>query len=145
LWFGSAAFLIGIAAPAAFRAAPDAATAAAIVGAMLTRWHYLALALPLVILALVWKRARPVVMVMIFTAIVLAALQAMVDVRIRNIRASSIVPISDLPRADPLRRRFGILHGASSLLLLLQAIAAGMVVAADTGRNTTATEEVYRP
>ena len=112
---------------------------------MLTRWHYIALALPLLVLALVWKRARPIVIVVIFTAIVLAALQAMIDVRIRSIRASSIVPISDLPRADPLRRRFGMLHGASSLLLLLQAVAAGAVVAADTGRNTTATEEGYQP
>ena len=145
LWFGSAAFLIGVAAPAAFRAAPDSTVAADVVGAMLMRWHYLALALPLILFALLWKRARAALIVIVFAAIVLAALQAMVDVRIRKVRASSILPISSLSRTDPLRRSFGMLHGTSSLLLLLQAIAAGVVVAADTGRNSTATEESYPP
>jgi len=136
---------MAVAAPAAFRAAPDSATAADIVGAMLIRWHYIALVLPLLVFALVWKRARAAVIVVIFIGIVLAALQAMVDVRIRHLRASSIVPISDLPRADPLRRRFGLLHGGSSLLLLLQAVAAGTVVAAGTPRHSTATEESPQP
>jgi hypothetical protein len=51
--------------------------------------------------------------------------------RIRNIRAKSPVPISELSREDPLRRQFGRLHGVSSLLLLMQVVAAGVALAMD--------------
>ncbi len=130
VWFGSAFFLIAVAAPAAFRAAPNPTAAADVVGAMLTRWHYLALFAPLVLLALLWRRARGVVIALLLAAIVLAAAQALVDVRIRQVRAQSPVAISYLPRTDPVRRQFGILHGISSVLLLLQGLAAGGVVLA---------------
>lgn len=130
LWFGSAFFLIAVAAPAAFRAASNPTAAADVVGAMLTRWHYLALLAPLALLALLWRRARPLVIALLLAAIVLAAAQALVDVRIRHVRAQSFVPISSLPRTDPVRRQFGMLHGISSVLLLLQGLAAMGVVAA---------------
>jgi hypothetical protein len=45
------------------------------------------------------------------------------------------VAISTLDRNDPVRRRFGALHGASMLLLLLQTIAAAAVVAAREKRE----------
>lgn len=132
LWFGSAFFLIAVAAPAAFRAAPNPTAAADVVGAMLTRWHYLALIAPLLLLALQWRRARGIVIALLLFAIVAAAAQALVDVRIRQIRAQSFVPISSLSRTDPVRRQFGMLHGISSVLLLLQGLAAmGVVVAGD--------------
>lgn len=51
IWLGSGIFLI-LAAQAAFRAAPNATAAADVVGAMLSRWHYIALAAPLALLAL---------------------------------------------------------------------------------------------
>jgi len=46
-------------------------------------------------------------------------------------RMEAAVPISDLPREHPLRRRFGALHGLSTLLLLSQLIAAGATVLVD--------------
>jgi hypothetical protein len=137
LWLGSGVFLIVVAAPAAFRAAPNATAAADVVGAMLSKWHYLALAAPLALLFLDWKRARVSVLVIVFIAILMAALQVMVDLRIRSIRARSIVPISELSRTDPVRKQFGLLHGLSSLLLLGQVFAAATALAVD--------KEAYAP
>ena len=129
LWLGSAVFLM-VAASAAFGAAPDASVAADVVGAMLARWHYLALLAPLALLAIEWRRARLLVTGLLFVGILFAATEAMVDIRIRGIRAHVGVPISMLPRESPTRRNFGMLHGVSSMLLLLQAfVAAGVVIA----------------
>jgi hypothetical protein len=129
-WLGSGAFLIAVAAPAAFRSAGHPTAAANVVGAMLGRWHYIALAAPLILLALEWRRARIVVLSIIFAAVILAAAQAMVDLRIRSIRAKSPVPISELSRDDSLRRQFGRLHGVSSLLLVGQVLAATAAIIA---------------
>jgi hypothetical protein len=129
LWLGSAFFLM-LAASAAFRAAPDATAAADVVGAMLSRWHYIALAAPLLVFALELRQARRLVLILVFAGLVLAAGQVFVDLRIRSIRSSSPIPISSLERNDPLRRHFGALHGMSMVLLLLQALAAAGVVAA---------------
>ena len=131
IWLGSGVFLI-LAAQAAFRAAPNSTVAADVVGAMLGRWHYIALAAPIALLALEWRRARSAVLIVIFAGVVLAAAQAMVDLRIRSIRASSAIPMSELSRQDPLRRQFGRLHGFSMLLLLMQVIAAGVALGIDS-------------
>lgn len=93
---------------------------------MLTRWHYIALAAPVLLLILEWRRARSIVIRIMFVAVLLAAAQGMVDVGIRTIRARSEVPISSLAPGDPVRRNFGILHGLSSLLLIGQVLAAGL-------------------
>ena len=127
LWLGSAFFAI-IAATAAFRAASNATEAANVVGGMLTRWHYLALLAPLALMVLEWKRGKSRMLLVLFFAIVLASLQALADTRIRLIRQASIVPISSLSPADPVRRRFGLLHGVSSLLLVAQVVLAGAAV-----------------
>jgi hypothetical protein len=135
VWFGGALFLVGIAAPAAFGTSPNASAAANVVGAMLTRWHYIALIAPLILLALEWRRARTPAVTVLLAAILFAAAQALIDTRIRSIRRSSFVPISALRQDDPVRRTFGLLHGASTILLLLQVISAGVVVArSDTVR-----------
>jgi hypothetical protein len=131
IWLGSGVFLIAIAAPAAFRAAPSSTVAADIVGAMLTRWHYLGLGAPLLLLFLDWRRGRVYVLAIVFVGILLAAAQAATDLRIRTIRVQSAVPISDLLPEDPMRQQFGRLHGLSSLLLLMQVIAAGVALAMD--------------
>ena len=102
---------------------------------MLAAWHYLALILPLLLLALEWRRARAVVMTILSVGIIVAALQVVTDLRIRAIRASSAVPITELARGNPVRRRFGLLHGISSLLLLGQAVIAGAAVVADRERT----------
>ena len=127
-----------LAASAAFRVAPDATAAADVVGAMLARWHYIALAAPLLLFAIELRRVRRVVLIGLFVALILAAMQAIVDLRIRTIRLMSPVPISSLEREHPVRRKFGALHGASMLLLLLQTIAAAGVVAAKTAPPTSA-------
>ena len=119
-----------LAASAAFRAAPNPTAAADVVGAMLNRWHYIALAAPLALFALELRRVRRFVLTVIFIALILAAVQVFVDLQIRAMRLSSPVAISSLDREHPDRKRFGALHGASMALLLLQAIAAAMVVAA---------------
>lgn len=128
LWLGSGAFLIAVAAPAAFRASDGPVNAANVVGAMLDRWHYVALALPLALLLLTVRRSRHTLTVVLFLAVVFAAAQTGVDLRIRSMRSASAVPISSLPRQHQVRRTFGMLHGVSSLLLLLQVAAAGVVV-----------------
>jgi hypothetical protein len=99
---------------------------------MLGVWHYIAIALPVILLALEWRRARALMVTILFTGIVFGATQIAVDLRIRAIRESTAVPISSLPHSDPIRRRFGALHGISSILLLAQIVVAGGAVVADT-------------
>ena len=96
---------------------------------MLMRWHYIGLAAPVLLLIVGWRSARGVVTSILFAAVVFAAGQAFVDMSIRAIRVASPVPISELSRDDPTRKRFGLLHGVSSMLLLAQILAAGSVVA----------------
>jgi hypothetical protein len=104
-----------------------------VVGAMLAAWHYIAIALPLILLALEWRRARALIVIILFAGVVLAATQVAIDLRIRAIRElAAPVPISSLSPADPLRRRFGALHGISSILLLAQVFVAAGAVASDT-------------
>lgn len=131
IWLGSGLFLIAVAAPAAFRVAPNSTIAADLVGAMLVRWHYIALGAPLLLLFLDWRRGRVAVLLIVFIGIVLASAEVATDLRIRSIRASSPVPIGELSREDPVRRQFGRLHGVSMLLLLMQMIAAGAALAVD--------------
>ena len=147
LWFGSAVFLM-ISSSAAFRAAGSPTVAADVVGSMLTRWHYIALAAPLALFAFELRRVRSVLVLILFCCVVLAAVQSFVDLRIRAIRASSVVPMSELDRTDPVRRRFGALHGASMALLLLQALGAAAVVMARSAPPAVppiATAEKWEP
>jgi hypothetical protein len=128
IWLGSAVFLM-LSAAAVFRAAPNATSAADVVGALLTRWHYIALAAPLLLFGLELRRVRPFILVLLFTSVILAAGQSFVDLRIRAIRMSTAVPVSSLPEGHTIRKTFGRLHGLSMFLLTLQALAAATVVA----------------
>ncbi len=130
LWLGGAVFLAAIAAPAAFSAASNTTEAANFVGAMLTRWHYLALLAPLILLIMQWSRPRAWAVLVLFLAIVFASGEAMIDLRIRNMRLHMAVPISSLPPDSAVRRHFGALHGTSVLLLLGQIAAAAIVAGA---------------
>ncbi len=98
------------------------------------RWHYLALLAPLALMILEWRRARTGLQIVLFAAIVLASLEALADTRIRIMRNDSLVPISSLSPDDPVRRRFGQLHGISSLLLVAQLVLAGAAVVLSDGR-----------
>jgi hypothetical protein len=131
-WFGGALFLI-FAAQAAFGAAGSPTSAAAVVGAMLTRWHYLALGAPFILLLIEWRGralANTARVVLLAVALLAASVQAGVDLRIHAIRAQSPTPVSELSKAHPVRRTFGRLHGISMTLLALQLLLAGAVVAA---------------
>jgi hypothetical protein len=119
-----------LAASAAFKAAPNPTAAADVVGAMLARWHYLGLACPLLLFGLEMRRARRLALVLLFLAVMLAAAQSFVDLRIRTIRWEAPAPISSLPVSHPMRRTFGMLHGISMSLLVVQALLAASVVAA---------------
>jgi hypothetical protein len=128
IWLGSGVFLV-LSAAAAFTAASNTTDAANVVGAILTRWHYIALLAPLLLMFLEWRRSRPVMLVILFIAVLFASFQALLDTRIRIIRAESFVPISSLSQDDPVRRQFGLLHGMSTIFLIGQVIAAGVAVA----------------
>jgi hypothetical protein len=107
---------------------------------MLTRWHYVGLLAPLALIILEWRRGRTLMLVVVFAAIVFASLQGLTDMRIRMIRQASIIPISSLSPSDPVRRRFGALHGISSLLLVAQLVlAAAAVVLVDDPPPATKT------
>jgi hypothetical protein len=131
LWLGSGAFIL-LSASAIFRAAGTPSVAADVVGAMLSRWHYIGLLSPVLLLVLEWRKARGRVVALLFTAIVLASLQVVADVQIRAIRMLSPIPVSSRLRSDPVRQRFGLLHGISSLLLVAQVLAAAAVVINDS-------------
>jgi hypothetical protein len=133
LWLGSGAFIL-LAAPAVFSAAGSPAEAANAVGAMLSRWHYLSLLAPAILLTLEWRNARTRIVAVLFAAILFAATQVFADIRIRQIRNDSIVAISSLEPTDPVRRRFGVLHGISSLLLIAQTLAAAAFLVLDRDR-----------
>ena len=129
LWLGGGAVLLAIAAPAAFRGAGDPTHAASIVGDMLGQWRYLAIGAPVLLLILsAVRRGRRGPMILVALALLLAFAQMAVDAQIHKIRLQSSVPISSLEKSDPVRRHFGMLHGASSGLMLLQLIAAAAVV-----------------
>jgi hypothetical protein len=131
-WFGAGAFLIFIAAPAAFGTAPSREVAGNIVGAMLVRWHVLALAAPFVLLLIEWKRhdlERTVRVVVLAAALLFASGQVGVDLRVRAMRFRSPTPISQLSPSSPARIAFGRLHGISMLLMTLQVVCAGLAVA----------------
>ena len=120
-----------LAALAAFGALSTPTDAANVVGAVLTRWHYIALLAPVALLAIEWRRSRAAILGLLFFAILLASAQAIVDTRVRTMRLEAPVAISALPRDNPLRRRFGILHGFSTLLLIAQVVVAGAAIALD--------------
>jgi hypothetical protein len=134
-----------LASSGAFRAAPSPTVAADVVGSMLTRWHYIALLAPLLLFILELRRVRRFMLVVVFLALVLAAVQSLVDLRIRAIRSSSLVPISSLSPSDPVRRHFGALHGASMGLLLLQVVGAAVVVMASEREVVPASAELPLP
>jgi hypothetical protein len=131
-WLGSGAFLMLVAAPSAFRNAPDSGVAGNIVGSMLDRWHYIAIFAPAILLVAEWRterlrRTAPVLLLV--GALLFASLQVLADMRVHGIRDASPVPIGTLSKSDPVRKRFGMMHGISSAVMLAQLlVAAGVVV-----------------
>jgi hypothetical protein len=103
-----------------------------VVGAMLARWHVLALAAPLVLLLIEWRLhdlERTFRVVVLAAALLFASGQVGVDLRVRAMRFRSATPISQLSPSSPTRIAFGRLHGISMLLMVLQVVCAGLAVA----------------
>lgn len=128
-----------LAASATFRVV-GSGTAADVVGAMLVRWHYIALFAPLLLFALELRRVRRFVLFVLFVALLLAAAQGMVDLRLRALRNAG-VNISALDPGDPVRQYFGRMHGVSMMLLVLQTLAAVFIVVAEEKRDEPAAVE----
>ena len=95
---------------------------------MLDRWHYLGLLLPVLLLVLNLRAGRSSIIALLTVATFVAASQGMIDLKVRALRAASIVPISSLDATDPVRKAFMSLHGTSMLMLLLQVFLAVLVV-----------------
>ncbi len=127
VWLGGGLYLGFLAAPAAFGAAGDPAVAANVVGAMLDRWHYIALLAPLVLLIAEWRTtrwARTRIVLLLSLALILASAQVFTDLKLRSMRFDAVIPISELPANSLTRREFGQLHGLSMSLMLAQLLAA---------------------
>ena len=114
-WFGSG-FFITVAAAAMFREGGGN-----VIGAVLTRWHYIALIAPVGLLLLEWRRQRGRIIVLLFIAIVVATMESAVDARLSALRRETFVRT----------RQFAVLHGVSSLSLLVDIVAAAAVIALD--------------
>lgn len=131
IWFGGGLAIAAIAAPAAFQGSPDPTAAASIVSILLRRWHWIAISAPLILLLMARPRAaRPStgMLKVLIVAGVLAVSQTGLDHSIHSIRAGSPVSISALSESDPVRRKFGMLHGASSMLMAVQLLLAGIAI-----------------
>lgn len=131
LWFGAGIFL-AIAAAAVFAAATSHGAAADVVGILLMQWHYIALGVPVVLLAIDLFRKEGATMgrlIILTLAIVAASGQIMADLEARAMRERASVPISSLDATHPDRRSFARLHGISVGLLALQLLASGTLIA----------------
>lgn len=136
LWFGGGLFLAAVGTPAAFAGAPDRLTAGNIAGLMLSRWHYVSLIAPAILLVLEWPEGfrRTARTVLLVVAIAAAAAQTGVDLRLRAMRASVPGGVSSLESGDPLRRQFGALHGVSATLFGIELLCA-LSILVITGRE----------
>lgn len=135
IWFGGGLALAAIAAPAAFKGSPDSAAAASIVTILLSQWHWIAISSPLVLLLTGDRRSRRVWQGMLLVLIMAGALavsQAGLDHSVHKLRADSRIPISSLAKTDPVRKKFGMLHGASSMLMAFQILLAGIAIGLET-------------
>ncbi|MGZ8851406.1 MAG: hypothetical protein ACXW3E_13905, partial [Thermoanaerobaculia bacterium] len=85
------------------------------IGAMLTRWHYIALLAPVVLLILEWRRQRTAMVLLLFTGIVIAAAESVLDIRIAALRRELFRP------------HFALMHTLSVVLLLADVLIAATV------------------
>lgn len=140
-WLGAAVFVSAVITPAAFAVLPTRALAGALVGR----------ALPILFLAGILAGGVVVVMNQRMGATRLAtggavcfatacAAALMVTFRLRAMLVTLGAPIETLDQADPRRRAFGHLHGASVLLMGLGLIGAclalGMIARQLNARST---------
>mgnify|MGYP005852902761 CR=1 FL=1 len=136
-WLGSVVGMGALALPAVFRRVPDRATAAEVAGALLLRLTLLKLALIPVLAAaavlrlalwdpLVWWVVVRYALLFLMTQVALAGVVVLAPA-LRWVQEQAGRPVAALPRADPLRRRFGRLHRWATGLLALE-VALGLAV-----------------
>lgn len=116
--------------PALFAAVPPS-TAARVVGRVLGVLDAagLLLGLTAVVLGATGRSGRAAVVLGLGLAALAACSLFLVTPEIASIRRATGEALSQLPPGDPIRRRFGTLHGASTVLFGLQAVLAVALVA----------------
>lgn len=135
IWVGGLLTIGSVVAPSAFAALSAAdrgeQAAAAVVGEVLRRFHWVAYAAgatllaTLILMKLVGPRPPGFGLRIGLVSGMLAlgaATGAIIDPQIAAIRAESTVPIRSLAPEDPRRQRFGRLHGMSTALMAATAV-----------------------
>jgi hypothetical protein len=129
-FLGALALFATTVTPALFAAVPPSA-AARVVGRVLSVLDAVGLLLGLaaVVLGATGRAGRPAVVLGLVLAALAAASLFLVTPELASIRRASGDSLSHLPPGDPTRRRFGLLHGISTVLFGLQAVIALALVA----------------
>ena len=138
-FLGAIALFATTVTPALFATVPPS-TAARVVGRVLPVLDGAGLLLGLgaVTLGATGRSGRAAVVLGAVLAALAAASLFLVTPEIASIRRATADTLSHLPPTDPLRRRFGMLHGLSTVLFGLQAVMAVALVALrpERGRST---------
>jgi len=129
-FLGAIALFATTVTPALFATVPPA-SAAAVVGRVLPVLDGAGLLLGLAAVALgaSGRSGRAALVLGAVLAVLAAASLFVVTPEIAAIRRATGDALSRLPPTDPARRRFGVLHGLSTVLFGLQAVMAGALVA----------------
>ncbi len=129
-FLGALALFATTVTPALFATVPPA-TAARVVGRVLPVLDAVGLLLGLAAVALgaSGRSARAAMVLGLVLAVLAAVSLLVVTPEIASIRRSTGETLSHLPPGDPTRRRFGMLHGISTVLFGLQAVLALALVA----------------
>ncbi len=129
-FLGAVALFSTTVTPALFATVPPS-TAARVVGRVLPVLDTAGLVLGLAAVALgaTGRSARPAIVLGLVLAVLAAASLFLVTPQIAGIRRAAGETLSQLPPHDPTRRRFGMLHGVSTVLFGLQAVLAVALVA----------------
>ena len=137
-FLGALALFATTVTPALFATLPPG-SAARVVGRVLPAldWAGLLLGLAAVALGATGRSGRAAVVLGAVLAVLAAASLFGVTPEIARIRQATGDALSHLPPTDPARRRFGMLHGLSTVLFGLQAVMAVALVALRPERSAS--------
>jgi len=137
-FLGAIALFATTVTPALFATLPPS-MAARVVGRVLPVLDVVGLCLGLAAVALgaSGRAGRPAVALGLVLAALAATSLFLVTPEIGSLRRAASDGLSHLPPSDPLRRRFGLLHGVSTVLFGLQAVLAGALVALRSPRSAS--------
>lgn len=138
LWIGASLFFAAVVTPALFAvSAPEDAARA--VGRMLPRLDILTITLTGLAAALLVRKSWPMRLLLVGIILAAALSEFWVTPAVAAMREQAGAPISSLSKEDPLRKRFGMLHGLSSSLLVLR-ILLGVATLVLAGRRQPASD-----